>query len=79
MISKTTYKKIAHDHGITVDEVKREIQSAIEYAYKNPQKSESEKLLQENINHKDEIPTPEELVAYVLQEIKRQELKNILP
>jgi len=55
---RRVYRKIAQEHGVSVQEVKRDMRVAIEYAYKKPARSESEKTIQENIDCKNGVPTP---------------------
>ncbi|MCO5384513.1 sporulation initiation factor Spo0A C-terminal domain-containing protein [Desulfosporosinus sp.] len=47
MNMRNIYRKIAKEHGVTVAEVKREMQAAIDFVYKKIDKSESEKIMQE--------------------------------
>lgn len=62
MSMRNIYRKIAKEDGISVTEVKREMQAAIDNAYKNVRKSQTEKDLLENITYQGDIPTVEEFV-----------------
>ncbi len=64
------YRKIAKEHGVTVAEVKKEIQAAIDCAYNNPDKTTQERMMQARIPHSGETPTVEELIAHVIRQIK---------
>ena len=58
------YRKIAKEYGITMQEVKSEMQSAINAAYQsNPDGVD-------RIPRKEKIPTPEEVIRYAAGEIK---------
>ncbi|WP_027398464.1 sporulation initiation factor Spo0A C-terminal domain-containing protein [Anaerovorax odorimutans] len=65
------YHKIAKRYGVTIEDIKREMQAAINYAYKNPNKSTNEKIKQECIPCKDEIPTSEEFIKYMAVKLKK--------
>ena len=64
------YSKIAKEHGITVAEIKKEIQVAIDCAYNDPEKTMQEQIVQARIPHSGETPTVEELIAHVIRQIK---------
>lgn len=51
-----------------MEEVKKEMQSAINYAFENA--TQEQKLFQSNITKKGEIPTPEELLNFVCKNVK---------
>lgn len=53
------YKLIAKKYGVSVDEVKRDMQEAIEVAYAEPN------FYAECVERKNEIPTPEELIKHL--------------
>lgn len=64
------YKKIAEDNGVSAGEVRQAIQEAIEEAYTNPlNASEAARAYQRRIPCKGEMPTPEELIFYLSDEI----------
>jgi hypothetical protein len=62
-MTEEIYQKIAENNGVSVEEVKREIQLAINSAYVNP----NEKA--KSIKCEGDIPTPEEFFAHVLGEM----------
>ncbi len=64
------YSKIAKEHGVTATEVKKEIQAAIDHAYKNPDKTLQQSRMQAAISRSGETPTTEELIAHVIRQIK---------
>ncbi|USF29787.1 sporulation initiation factor Spo0A C-terminal domain-containing protein [Clostridium sp. MD294] len=61
-------KAIVLKNGVSMKEVKKEMQSAINYAFENV--TQEQKLFQSNITKKGEIPTPEELLNFVCKNIK---------
>ena len=71
MSNRKIYRKIAKENNTTIVEVKREMQMALEYGYKNPSNSIM-KAHQNQVPHKGEIPTPEEFIAYVVDKIKKE-------
>lgn len=64
------YREIAKKHGVTETEVKKEIQAAIDHAYKKPDKTARESRVQTAIARNGETPTTEELIAHVIRQIK---------
>ncbi|WP_304509699.1 sporulation initiation factor Spo0A C-terminal domain-containing protein [Anaerotignum sp.] len=69
---KRIYQKIAKENGISVSDVKREMQAAIDSAYKNVRKSQTEKELLENITYQGDIPTVEEFIESISSKYKCQ-------
>lgn len=66
------YRKVAKKYGVSVAEVRKDMQAAIDYAYQKSDKSESEKVMQKSIAHKEGIPTPEEFIKAVAHNIKNR-------
>lgn len=59
------YRKIAREHGVSVEEVKEDMQAAIAAAYGNPPKDGGiTAAYQRQVPRKGEIPTPEEFIRY---------------
>ena len=73
MSMRSIYRKIAKEHGVSVTEVKKDMQAAINYAYNNPDKSAGEKVKQRIIPCKGEIITTEEFIKYAVQKIKKEQ------
>lgn len=66
-------RKVASAHGITAEEVKEEIEKAIEEAWRNPPDDGGVTIAcQRKVAYKGEIPAPEEVIRYILGEL----LKN---
>lgn len=70
MANRKLYRKIAKENGVSHKEVKREMQLAIEYAYKNNQDNAEIKAYQNKVPHKGEIPTTDEFINFMVKEIK---------
>ncbi|RPF47824.1 sporulation initiation factor Spo0A-like protein [Hydrogenoanaerobacterium saccharovorans] len=75
MSMRSIYRKIAKKHSISVAEVKRDMQAAIDYAYKKTDKSDNEQMMQESFSYKGEVPTAEEFIKAVADKIKNSELE----
>lgn len=61
-------KAIALKHGVSVEDVKRDMQAAINDSFQNP--TPQQKALQDSIDRKAEIPTSEELIYFIAKNIK---------
>lgn len=59
MNMKKIYKQIAKEHGVSVAEVKRDMQEAINAAYADPN------IYANYVERKNEIPTPEEFIIHL--------------
>lgn len=65
-MNRKILKKIAKEHGVTVEEVRRDMQEAINEAYKNPTTEA------QSVPRKGDVPTPEEFIKYVADTIKKE-------
>ena len=66
-------ERIAMENGITVKEVREEMQKAITEAWKNPPKDGGVTVAcQCRVPCEGEVPTPEELIRYVVKELHTQ-------
>lgn len=64
---KKIYKKIAKAHGVSVEEVKRDMQEAIGAAYVNP-------TFHANcVERQNEVPTPDEFIQHLANRVKTLE------
>lgn len=72
MSMKKIYKKIAKEHGVTWQEVRAEMQGAIQDAYTNPNRNILNMAGQKEVECVGEIPTPEELIHYASNTIKHK-------
>ena len=58
------YKKIAKQNGVSVEEVKRDMQEAINAAYKNPT------IFASNLSPQKDVPTTEEFIKLVANKVR---------
>ena len=63
-MNQNIYEKIAKMHGVTVEEVKREMQAAIDAAYESPT------FHAQCVNSKGDKPTPEEFISHIVRRIQ---------
>ena len=66
--SDITIEKVARHNGVSEDEVRREIQTAIDLAMANPDPGVREYWAK--IPRKGDKPTPEEAILYISGQIK---------
>ena len=71
MSMRKIYRKIARTHGVTVADVKKNMQEAIDSAYKKQNKTVEEMINQASVPCKGEIPTTEEFVQYAIRKLKK--------
>lgn len=69
-MNRKYYREIAKKHGVSVDEVKRDMQLAINEAYINPNTTAL------NVPRKGDVPTPDEFVDHVVSKIKKVNLNK---
>ena len=62
--NKKNYKKIAKQHGVTVDEVERDMQTAIDAAFVTPNATA------QSIKRKGDTPTPDVFISNAVRMIK---------
>ena len=62
-------KKVARANGVTVKEVKTEIQTAINEAWKNPP-DDAAAAYQRKVPCMGEIPTPDEFIRFMVNGIR---------
>lgn len=72
-MNKKILKKIAKQNGVTVAEVERDMQAAINMAYENPHRNLVNIKAQNAVPRKGDIPTVKEFVRYMADTIKSGE------
>lgn len=72
-MNRKTYLKIAKKHGVTVAEVKADMQTAINAAYENPDRNLINIKAQNAVPRKGDVPTPGEVIDYAAAEVRRRE------
>ena len=68
---KDIYQKVAKDCGISVENLKQEIQSCIDEAYLSQNKSRATKLHQDMVPRQGGIPSTEELLRFLIKKIEQ--------
>lgn len=64
------YREIARRQGISVQDVKKQMQEAIAMAWENPDKTALQASVQSEISIKGTVPTPEELIRYAQKKLR---------
>lgn len=72
MSMRKVYRKVARKYGVTVEEVKREMQSAINETYNNPDNNDITKAYQNKVPREGEIPTVDEFIRYTSNKAKNK-------
>ena len=72
MRMKNIYARIAKEHGVTVEEVERDMQEAINYAHQNNVIDLHGNTGEENTHNNENVPSPDEFIALIIQELKNQ-------
>jgi len=70
---RDVYRKVAEKHGVSIEEVKRDMQLAIDETYKNPKNSELIKKIKDQIQCEEEKPTVEEFVLYIANMVRNDQ------
>jgi len=63
-MNEKIYKKIAKKFGVSVEEVKREMQATINLAYEKPT------LAAQCVPRKDSVPTPDEFINHAVSKMR---------
>lgn len=72
MKMKKVLREVARANGVSVKEVRKEIQKAVDEAWKTPPNDGGvTAAYQQRVPCRGEIPTPEELIRYMAGEIRR--------
>lgn len=70
-MNRKIYRKIAKKHGVTVAEVKQDMQEAINTAYTDPDRNLINIKVQNSVPRKGDIPTPNEMIRFAATEVHR--------
>lgn len=70
------FERIAVKHNTTVEEVRREIEVAIQAGFNNPDPKVQAQWAK--IPRKGDIPTPDELITYVVRQAKQNDAEALL-
>ena len=74
-MNRKLYRKLAKKHGVTVAEVKQDMQEAINTVYTDPDKNLINIKAQNAVPRMGDIPTPDELIRYAAAEVRRKSSK----
>lgn len=66
MSMRKIYRQVARQNGVTMKEVKAEMQEAIHMAWNDPQNNSIIRAYQKQVPHRGTIPTPEEVIRYAV-------------
>lgn len=72
MSMRKVYRKVARKYGVTVEEVKREMQSAIDETYNSPNHNDITKAHQDKVQRNGEVPTVDEFIHYAANKAKKK-------
>ena len=68
---KKIYRKIAKEYGVS-EEVRNDIEKAIDFAFRESNKSKELIEFQNKIPSAQDIPTPEEFISYVVMSVRNK-------
>ncbi len=63
------YRQIAKKHGVSVAEVKQEMQAAVDHAYRRKDLSLHQAAVQNSIPHRDKIPDAETVIRWAAKKV----------
>ena len=72
MGNRKIYRQIAKEHGVSLKEVKADMQAAINHAYNNTPNDGITKAYQDRVPRKGSIPTSEEFISYAVKKMKNK-------
>ena len=64
MSMRKIYRKVARQNGVTIKEVRAEMQNAINAAWNDPQNNGIIRAYQNQVPHCGAVPTPDEVIRY---------------
>ncbi len=70
MSNRSIYRKIAKEHGVSVAEVKAEMQAAVDAAWNNPNKTPEQAAMQKKYFADGTAPTADEFIRAVSNGLK---------
>ncbi|MEA4992215.1 MAG: sporulation initiation factor Spo0A C-terminal domain-containing protein [Oscillibacter sp.] len=71
-MNRKIYRQLAKKHGVTTEEIRRDMQSALNAAYENPARTPETVRAQSTVLRGDEVPTPEEFIRHAVREVRRR-------
>ena len=73
MMNRRIYRKIAKKHGVSAEEVRQDIQTAIKITYSDTNLSPKNIRAQNAVPRKGDIPTPDELICHIVNEMHKKQ------
>lgn len=70
MSNRSIYRKIAKQHGVSVAEVKSEMQAAVDAAWNNPNKTPEQAALQKKFAPDGSAPSADDFIRAVSSDLK---------
>lgn len=71
MDTKEIFQIVAEQYGVSMEEVERDIETAIMEAYKNPEKTPDVDKMQKQVPCKGDAPTAAELLEFCISKLKK--------
>ena len=71
MDTKEIFQIVAEQYGVSMEEVERDIETAIMEAYKNPEKTPDVDKMQKQAPCKGDVPTAAELLEFCISKLKK--------
>jgi excinuclease UvrABC helicase subunit UvrB len=68
---KKIYKQVAKKHGITPEEVEREISETLKFAWLHENTPSQAKEAQNQVPRHGSVPTNEEFINYIAEKVKK--------
>jgi len=65
MDTQAIFEEVAQKYGVTAEEVRGAIEDVICAAWTDPNRTESERKMQEKISQKGKLPSPEDVIRFV--------------
>ena len=73
MRMRDIYRKLANKYGVSVEDVKRDMQTAINETYKSPLNTKGIEKYQDIIHCREEIPTVEKFINSISEKVKMED------
>lgn len=69
---KKIYRKIAKQYGVTAEEVRGEIQNALNAVYEKSEETPMADLVKKDVPKKGSVPTTDEFILYASKKVKNK-------
>lgn len=75
-MNRKIYRQLAKKHGVTAEEIRRDMQSALNAAYESPSRTAETVWAQSAVLRGGNVPTPEEFLRHAVREVRRRTEKD---